>query len=100
MANSLPAPLPKSAMPGATNPKIMSGIINERNPEKILVMVTNILVAHKGKNNEANIPPAMAMITFGSNPSLSLKFIVCSCWVLIFLCIYKTTNLLEYKDAG
>ena len=84
MAKSLPAPLPKSAMPGATSPKMMSGIINDRNPEKILVMVTNILVAHIGKNSDAKIPPAMAMITFGSKPSFNLKLIVCSCWVLLF----------------
>jgi hypothetical protein len=75
MANSLPAPLPKSAMPGATNPKMMRGMIKERKPENMEVMVTNILTPHIGKNSDATIPATMAMITFGSKPILNLKLI-------------------------
>ena len=30
MANNLPAPVPKSPIPGATNPIIINGIVNPR----------------------------------------------------------------------
>ena len=75
IANSLPAPLPKSAMPGATNPKIISGMMKERKPENIEEIVTNILTPHIGKNNDATIPATMTMITFGSKPIFNLKLI-------------------------
>lgn len=77
MPNSLPAPLPKSAIPGATNPKMINGIIKERKLEKIPVIVTNILTAHIGKNRDAIIPTAMAMITFASKPNRNFNLIVC-----------------------
>jgi hypothetical protein len=75
IASSLPAPLPSSAIPGAINPNIINGITKDKKLEKIPVMVTNIFVAHNGKNREATIPATIAMITFGSNPILNLNFI-------------------------
>ena len=41
IAKSLPAPFPKSAMPGATNPNIIRGMIKERNSENMEEIVTN-----------------------------------------------------------
>ena len=76
IASSLPAPLPKSAMPGATNPNIIRGIMKERKSENMDEMVTNILTPHIGKNMDATIPAIIAIITFGSKPILNLKFIL------------------------
>lgn len=72
---SFPAPFPSSAIPGATSPRIISGITKLRKLPKIPFMVTKILVRKSGKKFEHIIPNMIAIIIFGSSPSLKLGFI-------------------------
>jgi hypothetical protein len=51
-----------SAIAGATNPTISSGIINPRNSENTPLKVTKIEASQSGKMNPAPIPAMMAMI--------------------------------------
>ena len=70
MSNSLPAPLPISAIAGVTSPTMMSGMRNERKWLKMLLKVTNTLTAHSGKNVPHVTPRIMAMMTRGNRPIL------------------------------
>jgi hypothetical protein len=68
----LPAPLPSSAIPGATRPKIMSGIEKLRKLPNIPLNVTKKRLRNIGKNVEHKIPKIIAIIILGNNPSLKL----------------------------
>ena len=76
MPSNFPAPFPRSAIPGATSPKIIRGITNDKKLEKIPVMVTKIFTAQIGKKSDVTMPAAIAIITFGSNPNFNFNPIV------------------------
>ena len=66
IARSFPAPLPSSAIPGATRPRIMRGIVKPRKFPNIPLIVTKHLLRNSGKKNEHKIPITIAMRTFAS----------------------------------
>lgn len=59
--SSLPAPLPSSPMAGATNPNIISGMINERKLPKMSLNVAKTCANHMGLNCPTATPRTMAM---------------------------------------
>lgn len=72
MATSiLPARAPMSAMAGATNPTIISGMQKPRNSPNMELNVAIVLAAHSGAIHPTPIPRAMAIRILGSNPSFS-----------------------------
>jgi hypothetical protein len=74
----LPAPLPSSAIPGATSPNISRGIIKlNKFPNRALI-VTNTLISQFGKNIEQTTPKRIAMTILRSNGNFS--FISVSLW--------------------
>lgn len=73
MSSNLPAPLPRSAMPGATSPMMSNGMNIPRKLLKMELNVRNTRTAHPGKKNEQPMPRAMAMSILGRMPSFFIK---------------------------
>ena len=67
-ASKRPAPFPKSAMPGATNPTIIRGIQKNRNEAKMPLNVTKTRTTAAGKTNPNAKPKAMAVTILGNKP--------------------------------
>ena len=70
-ASNLPAPLPNSPMAGVTNPRIMSGIENDRKLPNKELNVTKMRAIPPGRNCPNTTPAAMAMTTLASNDTFS-----------------------------
>lgn len=81
MASSFPAPFPNSAIPGATSPTIIRGIVKPRKLPNIPFIVTNVLLRNSGKKNEQVIPRAMAIATLASNGRFFILFFIVLCFV-------------------
>jgi hypothetical protein len=58
-------------MPGATSPRISSGMANPRNCPKIALKVSAMRVAQPGRKNPQATPSAMASTTRGKSPNLN-----------------------------
>ena len=75
-SSSFPAPLPRSAIPGAMSPMMRTGM---KSPRKLLKMLLNVrknLTAQSGRNSEHKMPRAMAASTMGRSPSLDFAIII------------------------
>jgi len=70
--SNLPAPLPRSAIPGATNPRMINGITNPRKLLNIELNVTKILTSETGKTKDEIIPRIIAIIILVRSPVLNL----------------------------
>lgn len=68
---SLPAPVPSSAIPAVTNPKIINGIIKPKKFPKIEVKVTNTLSSQTGAKLPRTRPNMIPMIILGIRPNLN-----------------------------
>ena len=70
-SNSLPAPLPISAMAGVTSPTMMSGIKNPRNSLNSALNVTNTRTGMSGETMPRQMPRIMATMILGSRPNFN-----------------------------
>jgi len=75
MPNSLPAPDPRSAIPGATRPTIISGMEKLRKLLKMELMVTKMRTPGVGRKVEKVKPRTIAMTIFSNSPTLKRRFI-------------------------
>ena len=68
ITRSLPALLPRSAIPGAISPTISKGIIKLKKLPNMAFITIKPRTKGVGKNRPHTIPNIMAMTIFGSNP--------------------------------
>ena len=67
--------LPRSAILGATRPKIIRGMQNPKNWEKIPLKVRKTFIIETGRKPPSNTPNAMAINTFGNKPNFFITYI-------------------------
>ena len=66
----LPAPLPRFAMAGVTNPSTNNGTENFNNCANKTLKVLKMRINTSGRKRPNTAPRAMAITTFGKSPSL------------------------------
>ena len=89
-ASVLPAPVPRSAIPGTIKPTMMSGITKLRNWLKIALYVARSLTGTSVptllERAPITIPRAIAIISFGSKPIFFMIFQTFLKFFLLFVC--------------
>ena len=79
MPSRRPAPVPSSAMPGATSPSTMSGMEKLRKCPKISLNVAKKRATASGRKVEQRTPAVMASRMRGSRPIFSSGFMARRC---------------------
>ena len=75
MSSNFPAPFPKSPIAGVTNPRMMSGMANDRKLPNKELNVTKIRAIPSGRN-WPNTTPATIAITTLANREIFILFMM------------------------
>ena len=75
IANKRPALFPKSAMPGATKPTMISGIQKNKNDAKRLLNVTKARTKPAGNTMPSNNPKMIAIMILGNKPNFLIAIV-------------------------